>query len=439
MNRLMYKAIPRQAQFHADPSKFRLYGGAMGGGKSYAGCAEAFRMSWKYPGNRGAIIRKQMTVLKRTTLQTFLRLIPSELIADYNRTEMRITLTNRSEIMFLEADASKDPLFNKLKSLEIGWFFIDEASEVSEGAFAILVSRLRWKLPDGSYPPRLGWMGANPENCWLKERFIDQNLPGYSFIPATGADNPMLPDDYLDDMNSIFTEDQKARYIEGHWDVADDPTQLISWQLIRDAIGSADLDKSDTMSIGLDVARYGDDASAAAIFCGRNLIELREWRGQSLDVTADKAERLIAEYKVEPRRVGVDGVGIGAGIVDFLRRKNLRVHDIISSERGPNIDRYRFNNLRSHIWWKFRQAIEQGTIIIAIPAGKIRNNLIQEIAAIRYRIDAEKQIKVEPKEDTKKRLSRSPDLADSAAYAWYVRTALPKNPAVYQSFDKRMW
>ena len=51
--KVVYEATPRQAAFHAAPEKFRLYGGAMGGGKTVALCAEAIALSCDYPGNRG--------------------------------------------------------------------------------------------------------------------------------------------------------------------------------------------------------------------------------------------------------------------------------------------------------------------------------------------------------------------------------------------------
>ena len=117
----------------------------MGGGKSKSICAEAIQLSLDIPGNRGAIVRKNLTTLKRTTMVTFFQTIPAELILEYNKTEQKVTFYNSSEILFLEADDAKDPLFEKLKSLELGWFAIDEASEVPRPAFHILVSRLRWK------------------------------------------------------------------------------------------------------------------------------------------------------------------------------------------------------------------------------------------------------------------------------------------------------
>ena len=50
---VIYKATDRQAIFHGAPEMFKLYGGAMGGGKTFALCAEAFALSCEYPGNRG--------------------------------------------------------------------------------------------------------------------------------------------------------------------------------------------------------------------------------------------------------------------------------------------------------------------------------------------------------------------------------------------------
>ena len=170
----MYKPGKGQKLFHRSTAKYKLIGGAMGGGKSKALCMEALNLSATIRGNRGAIIRKNLTTLRRTTMVTFFQSLSPGSVKEISKTEFRVTLNNGSEILFLDADESKDMLFDKLKSLELGWFAIDEASEVSKTAFQILVSRLRWKAAEGKY---FGLLASNPEQCWVKEEFIDAKKP----------------------------------------------------------------------------------------------------------------------------------------------------------------------------------------------------------------------------------------------------------------------
>ena len=257
--------IPAQRAFHNSRAKYRLIGGAMGGGKSRALCAGGFELSREIAGNRGAIIRKYFTSLRRTTMVTFFETVPSGLISEYNKSEQKVTLRNGSEILFLEADESKDPLFEKLKSLELGWFAIDEASEVSKQAFQILVSRLRWKRAAGNY---YGLLASNPEQCWLKEDFIDHPKRDHAYFPALPKDNPYLPAEYIANLRTIFDEQQQRKYIEGDWTIADDPMQIIPYTALKNCIASDDelANQSGREALGIDVAELGNDKTVFAYF-----------------------------------------------------------------------------------------------------------------------------------------------------------------------------
>ena len=74
---------------------YKLYGGAMGGGKSYALCAEGIALSYDYPANRGYLCRHELVSFKKTTLLTlaacsktpaWLRSIISRIIISPSRT-----------------------------------------------------------------------------------------------------------------------------------------------------------------------------------------------------------------------------------------------------------------------------------------------------------------------------------------------------------------
>ena len=187
----------------------------MGGGKSYALCAEALRLSLDYPGNAGVIARKEFKTLRRTTMVTFERLVPMELYT-LDRTQWVATIKNGSKIYFTDC---MEP--DKFKSMEIGWFGIDEATEVPKQAFEILTTRLRHRLPTGKCPRYTGFLASNPAPGWVKERFITKQLVDHKFIPALPSDNPYLPTGYVDgvrEANEGNTDFIKA-YLEGSWNV----------------------------------------------------------------------------------------------------------------------------------------------------------------------------------------------------------------------------
>lgn len=225
----------RQRAFRDDPAQFKLYGGSVGGGKSFALCAEALRLSLGFAGNRGFMCRHESTAFKITTLVTLLKLIDevSKLCGKkimlpngHHKTDKTITFINGSQIMYGSLGDTED--FDRIKSLEIGWFAIDEASETQFENFQMLKSRLRWKLPSatgkGKHPPYVGLLASNPEPGWVKDSFVTpqqlgEPLPGYSFIRALPKDNQHLPREYVNMLRTGNTPGWVKRYLDGSWDV----------------------------------------------------------------------------------------------------------------------------------------------------------------------------------------------------------------------------
>lgn len=219
---------PKQVIFRDDPNRHKLYGGAVGGGKTVALNAEGVRLSLAYPGNRGFLCRHEATAFKMTTLATLIKLISkieevigNKILSNHHRTDKIFHFLNGSRLEYGALGEASD--FERIKSLEVGWFGIDEASEASLPNYQMLKSRLRWQLPDGSYPPFFGLLASNPEPGWVKDIFVTpwkmgEPLPNHSFIQALPKDNPHLPPDYLDELRASNPGPWVEKYIEGSWD-----------------------------------------------------------------------------------------------------------------------------------------------------------------------------------------------------------------------------
>lgn len=217
---LNYKPLPKQGDFHGLSAKYRLFVGGWGNGKSSAGCAEAFILAMEYPGSVGLIMRKTRPELKATTEHQFFHGgggnpktdwtgCPEELIKTHNKSENKLTLINGSIIHFWPAD---DP--DKLSNLNLGWFLIDQAEEVTEEIFNMLQGRLRQRNA-----PRMGLLLANPNgHDWLWRIFVYLKYPDHKYIHAKTTDNPNLPKDYVDALMKM-PESWRKRFIEGSFDV----------------------------------------------------------------------------------------------------------------------------------------------------------------------------------------------------------------------------
>ena len=212
-----YLAKAKQALFHQSEAKYRLYIGAWRAGKTYAGCQEALKKSYLYPNNCGLIGRKDFTDLRDTTIKTFFDICPPDFIKSYNKTEHHVIFQNGSEILFREL---KDG--TGLGSLDLGWFYIDEAEEVDEGIF----TRLQGRLSKKNAGKTKGWLTSNPpnENHWIFNTFELNKDPEYFTVHASTYENrEHLPEGYIEDLEKLPPSWRK-KYLEGQYGFTPDGT-----------------------------------------------------------------------------------------------------------------------------------------------------------------------------------------------------------------------
>ena len=185
------------------------------------------------------------------------------------------------------------------------------------------------------------------------------------------------------------------------------PRSLVEASIDRDIVVPHD----DSVIWGLDVARFGSDKTALCRRKGRKLMgEIETWRGKD---TMQVAGIINAEYKkVEnyarerPSEIMVDSIGIGAGVVDRLREMGLPARGVNVAE-AASIDTL-YNRLRDELWFKGREWFDNKDV--SIPEDQ---DLIEELCAVKYEYTSLGKLKVESKEDMRKRGLPSPDLADS--------------------------
>ena len=76
---LAYRPTGKQLAFHASTADEVLYGGAAGGGKSYAICWDAFVRCLKYPGTNAYLFRRTFPELEQTLIKTMRSIVPESL------------------------------------------------------------------------------------------------------------------------------------------------------------------------------------------------------------------------------------------------------------------------------------------------------------------------------------------------------------------------
>lgn len=396
-----YTPTPTQSKAHKATERYKLFGGAMGGGKSRWLCEEAKELSMGYPGNRGVMCRYHLQDFKNSTLKLLLEVFPKEIISNHNKAENTITLINGSEIIYMGLSEKEN--IDKLKSMEIGFFCIDEASEVPKTSFLLFQSRLRRRLPDGTHSPFFGLLTSNPEDCWLKDDFV---LRGggddYLFVPSLPRDNPYLPHDYEEQLRKTYPDDWVFRYLEGSWDELSQGDIIIPSDWVRASV-NRDIVIEDKPVIAFDIARFGDDEIVGYFGKGGCLIEQDISSKKSLMETVGRI--IDMKRKNNAKRIIVDDAGLGGGVTDRLREMREPVTAINGGERAFN---ERFGNLKTEMWWNAREMFRDGRVsILNDPL------LIRQVSAVKYLYRSNGKILAEPKSETKSRIGQSPDRADA--------------------------
>ena len=377
----------------------------MGGGKTRWLCEEAKDLSLRFPGNRGVMCRYRLQDFKNSTLKTLLECIPEELIKSHNQAEHTIFLKNGSEIIYFGLAEPEQVM--KLKSMEVGFFCIDEASEVSKENFLIFQSRLRRLLPDGSRPTYFGLLATNPDDCWLKDDFV---LGGggddYLFIPSLPRDNPYLPSDYESGLRKSYPEYLVKILLEGSWDDLQAGDVIIPSEDIRMAI-NRDIPLESKPILSADIARFGDDEIVIQYANGTCLIEQDVTMKKSLMETVGRIVAMAGRTKA--LRIAIDDAALGGGVTDRLREMEAVKRKVMPINGGNKaIDDTKFANLKSEMWWNAREMFKAGKVsILNDPI------LIRQLSAVKYLYRSNGKIMTEPKKEVKQRLGRSPDRADT--------------------------
>jgi len=202
-----FNVTEKQRQFLSMGNRYRLFLGGVGSGKTTAGCLEVIRVALFYPGTQVLMLRRTAREMEKTVLPVFedlLRMLDGDDGSGYKF----LVSANRDEQCYVIRSLYRRGVFSesyvywsgadnpdKLQGMNLGGVFIDEAREISEEFWNVLISRLR--NPAG---PRRAWLSSlpPPSGHWIERLFLrGEGGEDYGYVHATTFDNPNLPADYV--------------------------------------------------------------------------------------------------------------------------------------------------------------------------------------------------------------------------------------------------
>lgn len=220
----------KQKLFLTADKKFIAFGGARGGGKSWAVRIKAALLCFNYPGIKVMIIRKTYPELQENHVNPMIAMLhcyeedKNNRLARYNDAKKCMTFQNGSRILFRYCDKDKDA--ERFQGTEVDVLFIDEATHQNEEKFKKLSACVRGV---NSFPKRI-YLTCNPGNEgheWVKRLFVDRKYKGnenpedYLFIQSFVQDNKALMEsnpDYIKQLEALPEKLRKA-WLEGDWNI----------------------------------------------------------------------------------------------------------------------------------------------------------------------------------------------------------------------------
>ena len=209
-----------QWKFFQSNVRYTCYGGARGGGKSWAIIRKAVLLALYYTGIQILVVRREYDQLENPIIQPMLKLVPPD-IRTYNKTEHLLSFVNGSRIKFSNMPDYSSTVEGKFQGNNWDVLFIDEATQFLESEFRGLDAIIRG---DNGLPKRV-YLTCNPGGVghfWVKRLFVDrkfqpeENPDDYVFIQATVDDNKNIDKEYINVLNNL-PEDVRRAHRYGDW------------------------------------------------------------------------------------------------------------------------------------------------------------------------------------------------------------------------------
>ncbi|SEP26631.1 hypothetical protein SAMN02990966_04701 [Rhodospirillales bacterium URHD0017] len=302
----------------------------------------------------------------------------------------------------------------------------DEASSIADGV---------WETIEGALTDagtELFWLAfGNPtrttgrfRECFAGGRFAHrwqpQQIDSRSVSMTNKAQIATWVQDYGEDSDFVRVR------VKGEFPRAG-TMQFIDSERVQHAV-ARELFKDPTAALvmGVDIARQGEDQTVIRFRRGLDArsIPAVKFRIPDLMVTAGRVMELVNSH--EPDAVFVDGTGIGWGVVDRLSQ--LGCSTVRGIDFGAGADRtdsseavVRYANKRAEMWGHMKEWCRFG----CLPDDR---SLAADLTAVDYGYDAADAIRLERKDDMRKRGLASPDDGDALAltFAYPVERRNPQ-------------
>jgi phage terminase large subunit len=432
---------PAQEPFFKARERYVCYGGARGGGKSWAVRNKAVLLAGRYAGIRILILRRTLVELRENQIRPMQQMIGQTI--PFHNADKSFVFPNGSLILFGYCDSESD--VDQYQGQEYDVIFLDEATFFTEYQYKTLTACLRGA---NDFPKRM-YLTCNPGgrgHAWVKRLFIDRDFrqgerpDDYVFIPAKATDNAVLmkkDPEYIRRLDAL-PKGLREAWRDGKWDVF--VGQYFSeWDTEIHIVKPFQPPEWWRWYVTLD---YGLDMLAALLIGvddeGDAYVVGEVYEGRDLSTEYDPHEGLIVSEAAK----AVKDLAAGHQITAFLAPPDLwnarqetgkSVADIFT-EHGVYLTRT--SNDRVDGWMAVKEWLKPSRCEDGIERPRLRffpncRNIIRTLPLLQYDEKRPNDVKNEPHE-----LTHAPDALRGFCVYWTVNGSEPKTTARVKLIDK---
>ena len=418
---LGYKPRAWQADFHTNRTHYSVLAVCRRAGKTKAALMDLIDASMRFDKDRGlfayiAPLRTQAKQIAWSELKATLRPAIIDGLVTVSESDLSVTFWNGAVIKLFGAD---DP--DSLRGFRFDRVVMDEVAQMKADTWPEVVMPA---CQDRNAP--VLWIGTpKGVDAFSEIYYRALRLGGkWSAKRLTVGEIGIFSDERIAEIKATMSPKAFAREFECDFSAGDED-QLITFSDVQAAASRHPTHKDAfgaPVVLGVDPARFGDDRTVIVRRQGVVCYEPTVLNGVDNMVVAEAVAQQIERFT--PSAVFID-IGQGAGVVDRLRQLRYTVVEVPFGGRANSPELY--SNRRAEMWCGVRDWLRSGGMI---PDDE---GLKQELCAPTYKYDPSGRLKLETKDEIKKRISdMSPDKADALALTFAAPVAAPSLEAELQ-------
>lgn len=364
-----------------------------------------------------------------------------------------------SIIQFIGMNKSRDPEWSKLK-ISATCAGVDEVDDVEEDGYEFLQSRTGRRNDNGA--PDVTISACNPNDRWTKHKIYypwlkreNRRLPGMSdeewdaivplpknklVIQFEMEDSPLLLKGYYDRFENK-PRNWKERFLYNNWNFRDDSNSLFKYR-VMDSLTIGRLVRGNRY-IGVDPNAGGKDRASIVLWEGDTIVDAELYTSEELQQLAEPHEKhpvmnygavlarltiaMMKRERVPMQNVAGDVVGIGQGWLTAMLSEGYglveQFHSGAAPYQSPEEEllkiRPPYMMLRDQMYHMWSMDLDNAKVFFYARMPHLAT--LKKELGYHEGDTSEKVMRVTPKDEIKKLLGGSPDIADGAMMGYWVR------------------